>query len=277
MTSVELVQTDGSSSSFSITIGEPSFVTLDETSTTAPSASDGEVNVRVLRTIKANTWSTICLPFAITAEKMSTAFGSSNTVQLGDFTGYETTEEGGNIVGITVNFVEATEIAANHPYIIKVSEAVTEINVDGVTINPENEPCVALGTTTGRGNNAVYHPMDFIGTFVADFDFYHNALKKALFLNGNNFYYATENTKLMKAFRAYFDFDDVLASVDESSPARIALTFSSENTKIDDMGVLPTQDGRVYTLSGQYVGDSSEKTKLPKGVYVVSGKKRIVK
>ena len=41
--------------------------------------------VRVKRTINANEWSTICLPFAITAEQVKGVFGDD--VQLGDFTG----------------------------------------------------------------------------------------------------------------------------------------------------------------------------------------------
>lgn len=34
-------------------------------------------------------------------------------------------------------------------------------------------------------------------------------------------------------------------------------------------------DGRIYSLSGQYMG--KDKTKLPKGVYIINGKKEIKK
>ena len=81
----------------------------------------------------------------------------------------------------------------------------TEFTVDGVEVAPEASPQVSFGTTTGKGKNQVYHPKDFNGTYVADFDFYNDAASYPLFLNGNKFYYATENTKHMKAFRAYFD------------------------------------------------------------------------
>lgn len=54
-----------------------------------PEAAEG-VNVRVKRTIKANEWSTLVLPFAMTAEQVKSAFG--NDVQLADFTGVETEE-----------------------------------------------------------------------------------------------------------------------------------------------------------------------------------------
>ena len=101
--------------STSITIGEPADtrIVLDEISTTAPEDSDGAVDVRVKRTINANEWSTICLPFAMTEAQVKAAFGEG--VQLGDFTGYDTTKEGDEVVCITVNFDVVTAIEANHP------------------------------------------------------------------------------------------------------------------------------------------------------------------
>ena len=245
-------------------------VTLDETSTTAPAAAE-DVNVRVLRTIKADEWSTIVLPFAMTEAQCKAAFGSD--VQIGDFTGYDTiVDEEENIVGITVSFEDANAIETNHPYIIKVSQAVSEFTVDGVDIDPEDVPCVALGTTTGKGKNAVYHPMDFTGTYVADFDFYNDAQSRALFLSGNKFYYASENTMHMKAYRAYFDFDDVLTEVDDASASRISMTFGGEVTGISSMHHSQcTMHHDIYSLSGQRVESPA------KGIYVIEGKKVIIK
>ena len=52
--------------------------------------------------MKAGEWSTICLPFDMTAEQVQTAFGDD--VALGDFTGYDVAKENNVIVGITINF-----------------------------------------------------------------------------------------------------------------------------------------------------------------------------
>lgn len=239
---------------------------LDETSTTMPEAEEN-ANVRVKRTINAGNWSTICLPFAMTEEQVKTAFG--NDVELGDFTGYDITEEGDDITGITVNFDNATEIEANHPYIIKVSAPMTEFTVDGVDISPEDVPCVSFGFTTGKGSKAVYHPIDFNGTYVADFDFYNDAQSQALFLSENKFFYATENTKFMKAFRAYFDFDDVLSDV-ESSSARIAMRFDSI-TDINKVSEKKSDtSGAIYDLQGRRVN------KPIKGIFIKDGKKIVI-
>lgn len=250
---------------FKVNVVNAHTVVLDENSTTAPVAAEG-VNVRVLRTINANQWSTICLPFAMTEAQVKAAFGSD--VQVGDFTGYDTTEDADeNIVAITVNFNNVTAMEANHPYIIKVAEAKTEFTVEGVAINPEDEPSVSYSFTTGKGKNTVYHPIDFIGTYVADFNFYEAAKSTPLFLSGNKFFYATESSKPMKAFRAYFDFDDVLASVDES---RITMSFGNETTGIAYNRETKVDD-RYYNMNGQRI--SAPK----KGLFVKQGKKVVLK
>ena len=227
-------------------------VVLDETSTTAPEDANG-VDVRVKRTINAGEWSTICLPFAMSQAQCQAAFGSD--VEIGDFTGY-TYNSGED--RLTVNFSSVTAIAANHPYIIKVSAAVTEFTVDGVDVNPADDPRVSF-----RASNKKLK--DFVGTYVADFDFYDEAKHTPLFLSGNQFWYATEATKHLKAYRAYFDFVDMLSEVDA---ARIAISFG-DATAIKDVRMC--SDDRYYNLSGQQV-------KAPaKGVFVKNGKKIIVK
>lgn len=258
---------------FNVIVGEPSDgrVLLSETSTTAPEASSGAVDVRVSRTINAGEWSTICLPFAMTAEQVQTAFGSG--VQLGDFTGYNPSyDNDDNVVSLSVSFSEATAIEANHPYIIKVSDAISEFTVDGVTIEPEDVPCVSFGFTTGKGKTAVYHPADFTGTYVADFDFYNDALSRAIFLSGNKFYYATANTRHMKAFRAYFDFDDVLAEAEENTSSRIALSFE-EATDVKELKSSRIEGLKsYYDLKGQRV-----EAPVKKGFYIRDGKKVVIK
>lgn len=234
---------------------------LDEVSAIVPSASNGAVDVRVNRTIKANEWSTICLPFSISAAQMQTAFGDDVEVELADFKGYETVEEGSNVVGINVNFTTATAIAANHPYIIKVSKPVTEILVDGVDINPEDEPTVATVNRTRRQWS------ELIGTYVANT----TVPEKTLFLSGNKFYYSTGATK-MKAFRAYFDFYDVLTNVDESYPVKMMIDINGVETGIENMVDGQGTKDNVYDLSGRKVTKPQHR-----GVYIVNGKKTLIK
>ena len=239
---------------------------LDENSTTAPESASN-VDVRVLRTIKAGEWGTICLPFAMSAEQVKTAFGDD--VQLGDFTGCETTQdEDENVVGLNVEFSTVAAIEANHPYIIKVSELVSEFTADGVDINAEEEPSVdmdelRLGSGTKKDPYR-YLYNSFAGTYVAETV----VPEKTLFLSGNKFLYSAGLTK-MKAFRAYFDFYDVLTSVEEAG-SRMHIVFNDNATGIRQ--VADAEGGSpCYNLQGLQVEKPS------KGLYIMNGKKVVVK
>lgn len=249
---------------FTVTVGEPvdTRTVLDELSTTMPEAANG-VDVRVKRTIKANEWSTLVLPFAMTAEQVKSAFG--NDVQLADFTGYTIEEdEEENIVGIQVNSSAITAVQANRPCLIKVSTKVEEFTVDGVDISPEDEPENAVVDKRKEWSKLV-------GTYVAGTE----VPEYCLFLNGNNFWYSTGATN-MKAYRAYFDFSDVLTEV-EYAEAKIRIIVNGNATAIEDISANGEETPGVYTLQGVSLGENVDVDNLPKGVYVVNGKKVIVK
>ncbi len=229
--------------------------TLDEDATTAPVAAEG-INVKVKRTINANEWSTICLPFAMSTEQMKAAFGDD--VVLKNFTGYVPEEDGGDVVGITVNFADASEIEENHPYLIKTSKDITSFDVDGVDINPEDDPTVATVKRTKKAWS------EMIGTYVADTEVPENCL----FLSGNKFYYSKGLTK-MKAYRAYFDFYDVLSEVENA--VRVIGLDDDDTTNINNALRNSMEDGKYYNLKGQRV------EKPGKGIYILNGKKVVIK
>ena len=242
-----------------LTIGAPADTRtiLDETSTTAPKAATG-VDIRVKRTIKAGEWSTICLPFAMTATQIEAAFPGM-TVQLGDFNDYEFDDAEG---AISVKFANATAIAANHPYIIKVSEGVTEFTVDGVDIDPKE---AVVDFDTSRRKN---QPRQMVGTYVA------NTVLEwgTLFLSSNQFWYSVGNTK-MKAFRAYFNFYDLLPDFEDNYQSRnISMTFD-DVTGINDTNRETTTNNSYYDLQGRRIDNSQ----LKKGLYIRNGKKEIIK
>lgn len=259
LSTIDLVQTDVANSTFTISIGEPETrVILDELSTTAPTAMNN-ADVRVKRTINANEWSTICLPFAMTTAQVEAAFGALGTdVFLADFTGYTIEEDdGNNIVGISVNFEKASAIAQHHPYLIKVSESISGFTVDGVNIANKSKPKVSGDAGSFIGTYKA-------GTKVPEFN---------LFLSGNKFYYSTGNTE-MKAFRGYFEFDDILTEVENPTAlSRVFLSFDGEATSIEEVSKPNVLNGAVYNLNGQFMGTDVDLKRLPQGIYTVDGKK----
>ncbi|MBQ7987757.1 MAG: hypothetical protein IJ253_04510 [Bacteroidaceae bacterium] len=241
---------------FNVSITESRTI-LDENATTAPVAEEN-ANVRVLRTINAGEWSTICLPFAMTEEQTKEAFGSG--VQIAEFNDYGYDDEAGTI---TVKFAPATAIEANHPYIIKVAEKVTEFTVDGVDISPEDEPMVDFDTSRRKNQ-----PRQMVGTYVAG-----TVLEwGTLFLSGNQFWYSTGNTT-MKGFRAYFNFNDLLPDFEEGYESRsITMNFGGgETTGIREIVNSKSSNSKYYDLQGRRVAKPS------KGLFVKDGKKVVIK
>lgn len=225
------------------------YILLDETSTVVPEAAAG-VDVLVKRTIKANEWSTICLPFAMTEAQVKNAFGDD--VELGDFKGYEYDEDADHI---SVKFDNATAVEANHPYIIKVASAISEFNVEGVDIAPDEDLTIAAVKRTRKAWS------EMTGTYVAG-----TVLEEStLFLNDNKFWYSTGSTK-MKAFRAYFDFYDELENKDAANNVKISFDDATGIKNIQ-----ASENAPFYTLDGKLMGKNMNR--LPKGVYIQNGKK----
>ncbi len=247
--------------SFSVTVGDApdTRITLDETSTVAPESATG-VDVRVKRTIKANEWSTICLPFAMTTAQVKAAFGDD--VELAEFAGWETTawNDDDDPTAISVRFSNVSNIEANMPYIIKVSNAVSEFTVDGVNIDPDDEPCKTVGKKS-KGT---------LGTFTGS---YVPTLidEECLFLNSNQFWYSTGKTN-MKGYRAYFYFQDVLISYNTgTASSRMTMSFDDKTTKITNINSDDMSNDSFYNLNGQRV-----KTPM-RGIFIKNGKKIVVK
>ena len=251
------------------TVEDPFWLTLPgrtylyETDTKLPNDKTN-ADVTVVRALTAGEWGTICLPFAMDAGQVKEAFGDD--VKLGDFTGCDVTytdESEETVQSINVKFNSVTAIEANHPYIIKVSKNITSFEVDGVDVAPAQEPKVMKDRVKMLYNQ-------FIGNYQSGF----KVPEKCLFLSGGKFYYSVGKTPMM-AFRAYFDFYDVLPK-EENSEARIAIIFNDgEATSIR----LQTADRRPYLSDVWYRPDGRRLEGKPagKGLYINNGRKVMTK
>lgn len=244
---------------FAINISDP-WITLDENSTTLPEASDGETEIKVKRTIKANQWNTICFPFAMTAAQVYEAFGED--VQVANFESYEVLDD---LTGINVVFGDAGlgqwGLMANYPYIIKTSKDLTEFIVTS-RIEPD-EDYAYTEYAEGRGpNKKVY------GTFYGTLKAGGKVPANCLFLNGGDFWYSTGQSNI-KAFRGYFDFVDGLASL-ENAASNAKMVFRGETTDIKDVTVETANDD-MYDLQGRRIVNPD------KGIYIKNGKKVVIK
>lgn len=231
-------------------------ITLDEESTELPATMAG-VNVKVKRTLKADVWNTLCLPFSMDETQLKAAFGDD--VELGEFLDYESD---GSSITVDFGTVDVSDgISENYPYLIKTSANVTEFNVDGVNIAPDEEGAEAV-YETGKGKNKTT-----LGRFIGTLKAGTTIPADNLYLSDNKFYYSTGTTTI-KGLRGYFWLQDF-----DSSAGVPALNFEVDGqvTKVDGIQVV-TNDGTYYDLNGM-------KTDRPtkKGVYIRNGKKVVIK
>lgn len=243
---------------FDIEIAEP-LIVLDETSTTLPVASEKEVPINVKRTIRANEWSTICLPFSMRETQVYEAFGED--VQLMGFDSYEADD---NLTSIEVYFYDCNEtlaedgFMANYPYIIKTAKDIIEFTVTS-TIEPDEEGAVETYKSKGKVLGRFYGTLKS-GTKIPE---------NSLFLNGNNFYYSAGYTPIM-GFRGYFEFVDILSSVGNAASA-ITLRIGEETTSLEALQKGIVENGKVYDLQGRIIENPG------KGIYIKNNKKIIIK
>ena len=251
LTVIPTAEYEAEGSSFEITIVEPAdpWVTLDENSTTLPEASDGETEIKVKRTIKANQWNTICFPFAMTRVQKNEVFGED--VKLATYGAYEIAEDGINVLFDAVRSTKG--IDANKPYIIKTSKDISEFMISSTIVPCNNAPC--------EGDEEIGF---FYGTLKAG----GKVPANCLFLNGGKFWYSTGQSNI-KAFRGYFEFVDVLASL-ETASSKVKMVFRDETTGIKDV-IVETANDDMYDLQGRRIVNPD------KGVYIKNGKKVVVK
>lgn len=255
---------------FNITITEPRLV-FDENATSMPSFTAGEKdNVSMARTIKANQWSTIVLPFTLTKAKAEAAFGSD--VQLAEFSGftvdYGDDDENVTPLGIVVNFSTYTmgskkPMTGGKMFLIKTSSEITSFEADD---------CTLVATVTDTEKTDEYDTAGkFTGSFVKT-----KVPADGLFIAENKFWYSTGDTNI-KAFRGWFELGAVLDKETDFG-AKVAFFIDDIPTSVDGLDVgARHQQGDVYTLDGLYVGRNIPMEWLKKGIYIVNGKKVVIK
>lgn len=244
---------------------------FDESSAVLPSYVAGDKgNVSMKRTIKAGEWSTIVLPFTLTKTKAESIFG--NDVRLGEFDGFETIysdEEDITPDAIKIHFSEykmtaKKGITGGKPYLIQVSKDIENIEADDVTLFD----MIADQTKTDEYDIAGKFTGTFIKTIIPE---------NGLFLSENKFWYSVGKSNI-KAFRCWFDLGVVLDKETDFG-SKIAIVIDNEAVTSIDGAQLPrlSKAGAVYTINGLFVGNNVQLSKLPKGMYVVDGKKVVIK
>ena len=205
-------------------------------------------NVTLTRTFKAGQWNAVVLPFSLTAAQIEEAFGAETTVA--NFVESVSDET----VSIDFAAMETPAIQANVPVLIKPANAVSEINLEGITVAPVTNDLTVSGTA-----------YKFVGSYLAS-----NTLDAGdYYISGGQFWKASAATAAMKGFRA------VIKPVSSEAEAKlVAITINGvpfeDATAITGVKAQNANDA-IYTIQGVKVN------KLQKGINIVNGKKVYVK
>ena len=203
--------------------------------------------VKLNRTLVADKWNTLCVPFAISEEEIKANFGEGTLVEKLDA-----------VNGNTVNFADATSIEAGMPYLIKPTVAGTTYTFNGKDVIAEAPKTEGNADVTFQG---IYSPTDITnGGTVKAAGVTEDG--KVLFVNADS---------QTKAFRCFFTLNDN-ATI---SPAMLKISIKGVETAINSivMDNNNAADNAIYNLQGQRVNGNS----LTKGIYIKNGKKFAVK
>ena len=214
--------------------------------------ADKVVTVTLKRSISKDYLNTVCLPFALSADQVAEVFGEGSVVS--DYT---------SVTGTVMNFTPVTEMAANHPYIVNATETFDTKNISGVTLKTIVNDANSVGFTNAEGSFSAHYvgsPSIYTFTSVAG---------DQLFLGKDGkLYRPNEKGNKMKGMRAYF-------KVDDNTGSGAKVNIGGGLSSIDKLMNGEAMTGKVYNLNGQYVGNTLDG--LAKGLYIMNGKKYVVK
>ena len=231
------------------------------------------------RTFNGGKWNSLVLPVSLTEAQFHEAFGSGARLSEMDCV----TNEGNNRI---INFKTVKESAdgiylkENIPYIIYIDEAETEKHPadeqyesieDGVVQGPiyivnsgvdyqmENDKNKVIEVTS-----KITPELSYLGSYVSKQSL---PIGCYIFSNGNLFH--TSKVYTMKAYRCWIDYQ-----TDDDTPLA---KFSVNNTAtgIDCItDNIENADSHIYNISGQKIENTDN---LPEGIYIINGKKLIIK
>ena len=195
-------------------------------------------------------FNTLVLPFSMTSSEITTVLGDG---KLYEFTGADAG---------SLNFNEVSTLAAHTPYLFKADadKIISRERISGRTITVSTNSLKVAGTDYNlQGTYTPYAKNGDGNPIVAERDYV---------LGADNNFHLTTTQNALKAFRAYIQ-------ANEASPVNpvkaLSICIDGETTAIESLNGETMTDGAIYNMAGQRVN------KAVKGLYIVNGKKMLVK
>ena len=264
------------------------------------------------RTMNPNKWNSLVLPISLTVGQVKSIFGDQ--VHISKFVGAKEDHPQRIVFDpITAdrNDPDAIAIEAGNLYLVKptadggMPQEQTEktFNKDGYNISVTDYYTIVGVTfkkksdiaddaysgrvtgTTGNEDFDTKQQVQFVGTYVKCFDTNNQIPANSYVLNGNNqggtaglWYYRTVKTKT-KGFRGWLQSANGHASKGfECEINGVVDQVNGDATAIEGIEAEQQHNANIYNLNGQLVRQGATSTEgLPSGLYIVGGKKVVVK
>ena len=245
------------------------------------------VTYNIRRYFNVGKWESLILPCSLTGDQVKQTFGGEQGVQLSAFK-----EVKGTCVYFKAVDLDKEGIDAGKPYIIKVGkEADIKTKNDEYTFPWGNDAKVKVKgpiyqvkgvvPPTFDGDGVTTEETTSGGYKVQFHGFYYDpgsAPAYAYVVNNGNMYHLSSNWASFVGTSWYVtitDADGNAKALSFSFDGDSSTTAIENVTRQEDAAV--QTDGFVYNLSGQRVGTRNNMSNLSSGIYVVAGKKVVVK
>ena len=238
---------------------ETDIAVLNEDGTNTITAAE-DTKIGVKRSFKSYVWNSVVLPFDLNYSQVQAIFG--NGTKTAEYTG-ATSDDATNTVTLNFTTAEGNNVAikANTPCLVRPTKTMTFAVAEGVNVVASTAALTvddALVSFEGSYNNGELK--------VTDQDF---------FLSDDNKLYRAQGGETVKGFRAIFRLKSSSAS---DAKFNVAFDDYGETTAIAAPAAVSSQAVNVYNLAGQLVKKNATSLNgLQKGLYVVNGKKVVVK
>lgn len=245
------------------------------------------VTYNIRRYFNVGKWESLILPCSLTGDQVKQTFGGEQGVQLSVFEKVD-----GTCVYFRAVNLDNEGIVAGRPYIIKVGkDADIKTKNDEYTFPWGNDANVKVKgpiyqvkgvvPPTFKGDGVTIVKEITGGDEVQFHGFYYDpgsAPAKAYVVNNGNMYHLSSEWNNFVGTSWYITITDA-----QGNAKALSFSFDGDSsttaienvTKQEDAAV--QTDGFVYNLSGQRVGTRNNMSNLSSGIYIVAGKKVVVK
>lgn len=238
------------------------------------------VPVEIQRSFKANTWSSICLPFSMNRKQLEENFGEGTSVVLLK----QVINQGYKKGRVELIWHVNQDIIAGYPYFILPTKNVTKIKFNAPFRKDQDryleKPYLAVGSNGKSFEHKSGYTYYDEYPYVFEGNFKDEEIPAGSYVMSNSGTLArVKNPVTAKPFRAYIRCIDVA-----NAKPLTTMSFSDsegETTSIEELlqdnGII-LESSDVYGVNGVKVRSNTHSLEgLSKGIYVVNGKKYVVK